>query len=396
MAGRLKVAGHIQKGGKSLMVQRQFARLGIVRMYRSSGTTDKNEFLGINNLLSKLADLGTSDAVAVLKKLAAGEARFLDALAEYNERGLKGVLRRFSEPSAPIDKGAFLAWVNGAYTRTTTRAGYYANYRKATSFAKPGESMKDLPAIMGRYRVWCVEHNRNFRAWDYALAVCQAWVRDTLGDEVPVYRALRKLERFDSKPDPRAKQYFSPRDVMNVCQKLPEDVAAMVWSMAVYGAGPKEYMEDGWKVENLGLHIFGQKHKHRDRTVPLLLNHLPAKVAPIQYRTLLRYISKASGGAMTPYSLRNAYPRWLLAADVPYNRVQMYQGHAEASQTDTYAFHDTQQFLSEDAAKLEAWLSKELSAVPASPDREIVAVGPARGWSTSKRGGFDSEVRRSG
>jgi hypothetical protein len=391
MAGRMKVAGHKQRGGASFMVQREFSKLGVGRIYRSAGTSDKNKLIAINTMLTALAKDGSADAVAVLRKLKDGRLSFLEVVSELTQRGINRI-GRLAESTASIDASACVKWLRENYDTRTTRENYYANYRRMRSFGKPDETMKDLPEIMTRYRIWCVQHEKSYRAWDLALSVCQAWVKQKLGDESNVYVRLCRLERFSVKPDARRKQYSSPRDIMNVCQKLPEDVAAMVWSMALYGAGPKEYMEDGWQKEGVGLHIFGKKHEHRDRIVPLLPNYAPAPAVRHGYRTLYSYVRKASGGRLTPYAMRNAYPRWLSAAGVPYNRVQMYQGHAETSQTDTYAFHNTQNQLLEDALKLEKWITDQLVDEPASTDRAIVTVGKRRGWSVKKRGGYYDDL----
>jgi hypothetical protein len=48
-------------------------------------------------------------------------------------------------------------------------------------------------------------------------------------------------------------------------QRLPDSVGDMLWTMALHGLGPKEYLHDGVRAEGEGLHIFGQKHEHRDR-----------------------------------------------------------------------------------------------------------------------------------
>jgi hypothetical protein len=373
------------------MIQRQFAKLGIPRMYRSSGTGDKNTFASINTMLTALAKNGSAASVAVLTKMNEGHLTFIDALNKFTDKGFVGI-ETLAEPTAAIDRAACVKWLRGHYDKRTTREGYYANYRRFMTFAEPGHTMKDLPVIMSAYRVWCIENKKNYRAWNYALAVCQAWVSDVLGDESPVYARLRRLDRFKPKPNRRRKEYFSPRDIMNVCQKLPEDIAAMVWSMAVYGAGPKEYMQDGWKVEGMGVHIFGEKHAHRDRVVPLLPNHFPTPAVLDSYRTLYSYLVKASGGKMKTYSMRNAYPRWLTSAGIPYHRVQIYQGHAESSQTDTYAFHETHRQFAEDAAKFEAWIVQQLAEEPASLDRDIITVGKRRGWSVKKRGGYYDDL----
>lgn len=384
MAGRKKVPGHVQKGGRSLMVSKSLTKLGIPRIYRSSGTMDKNVLASIKNMLNALAQDGTPESVTLLHKLARGEVPFLLAVADWRKKGTTGV-KKLAEDTAPIDEASCIEWLSGKYTKASTRTGYLKNYRTMMKHAKPGETMTDLPTILGRYRVWCVKNGKNFRAFDYAVAVAQAWVRSVLTDESETYRKLRKVERFGVRPDPRKKEYFSPREIMNVVQKLPDDVGAMVWSMAVYGCGPKEYMVDGWRIEENGVHIFGEKSAHRDRIVPLLSDYPPAPAVVTYYKKLHRWLSKASNGAVTPYTMRNCYPRWLGLAGVPYAHAQMYQGHAPTRQTDTYAFHDTAKTREGDAAKLQTWIQEELKNNPPSEDVTKVKIGAPRGWQRASR-----------
>jgi hypothetical protein len=231
---------------------------------------------------------------------------------------------------------------------------------------------------MKRYRAACVKAKRNYRAWDHALAVCKSWVKATLGHRSAVYGNLQDLTAFHLASSHRDNAYFSPRDVQNVMQKLPDEVAGMVWTMALHGLGPKEYMLDGFQVEGSGLRVFGQKHDHRWRLVPLI--EPPAPAAPISYRTFHQYLTRASGGVLKPYDLRRSYARWLTAADVNYNRVMTYMGHKPREQTDQYAWHRVEQFLAADAEKLRRWIAAELAHEPPSNDAVKVVREKVRGF----------------
>jgi hypothetical protein len=197
---------------------------------------------------------------------------------------------------------------------------------------KNGETMRDLPAILTRYRARRQREQAGYRAWNYALQVCKAWVKGSLGARSGTYADLQGLKTFPIARNHRTNEYWSPRDVKNILARLPDDVGSMCWTMATHGIGPKEMMHDGICVEGNGLRIKGQKNSHRDRIVPLV--EPPAPVALTSYKNLLVWMTRASDGRMFPYDLRRCYPRWLQEAMVPYHRVKMYQGHAPQDQTD--------------------------------------------------------------
>jgi hypothetical protein len=367
------------------MVQRQFSKLGIPRMYRSAGTDSPTVLAAINAMLTELAAEGEGE---ILNQLNEGKRTFIEVLKRYKKVGVEGVSQMAGD--APATEAAFEDWLSGHTSRATTQTSYRSSYRTLRLWLKANSTMQDIPAAMKRYRAACVKANRNYRAWDHTLAVCKAWTKGTLGKRSAVYASLQDLKAFHMSPSHRENIYFSPRDVQNVMQRLSDDVAAMVWTMALHGLGPKEYMVDGTKVDGNGLIVFGEKNSHRQRTVPLI--EPPAPLAPIGYKTLHAYITKASDGALKPYDLRRSYARWLLAADVPYNRVMTYMGHKPRAQTDQYAWHKVDQFLAVDGEKFRLWIAAELAKEPPSADTVKVVREKVRGFSGAAAPPFRPEI----
>jgi integrase len=376
---------HSQAAGKHLMVQRQFARCGIRRMYRSSGTSDPKVLQRINDMLAELADEPTEPHRQILQQLNQGKLSFLEVLAAYKKLGVKGVEKLASDSGIRTED--FSRWLDGHPIAETTRASYLANYTTLMKWSKQDDTMRSLPIILDEYRKWCVKNKRNHRAWNIAMSVCKAWVRATLSARSEVYQDLRSMKTLKRKGSSHTNPYFSPRDVQDVMQRLPDGVGDMLWTMALHGLGPKEYLFDGIRVEGDGLHIRGQKHEHRDRVVPLVVK--PAPVVIPSYRRLYELIKKASDKQMRPYDLRRSYSRWLLGAGVISNRAKMYQGHTTQDQTDTYAFHDARDFLKADALLLQNWLEAELQASTPSPVSSKIPTstrrGPGRATPTSYR-----------
>jgi hypothetical protein len=366
MPERKHKVGYIQPNGTSFMVNARFKKHGVPRLYRSSGTSDAKTFAAIKTMLADLGSLDTPEATTLVRKLADGSLTFLDALATYRQDGRKGMIAKHAHVDSPVSEKSFNHWLDRHDVTENTRINYRWAFKALQRYIKVADSMDTLPTVLKRYREDCILNDRNRRAFDNALAVCKAWVKGVQDDESETYRKLRKVKRFGKKPDPRKKRYFSPRDVMNVCDEVPTSIKQMLWGMAVTGMHYKEYMVDGWEIEGNGVHIFGEKTDHRNRIVPLLPNHVPLMPdLDFKYKSAWSYITTASGKKMTVNGPRNSYPRWLASAGIPWNRIKMYQGHTASEMTDTYAFYNvTQEELRADGELLQKWIESELEREP--------------------------------
>lgn len=365
---------YTQPRGKSLMVQRQFTKLGIPRMYRSSGTNDEETFARINAMLSKLADLAKveSSVKQVLTDLNTGQRTFLDALALVEADGWNAVRKLVPAAHEGSNRGIsskhFEEWISGHDVQPSTRRNYRHNYNAAMAFAKGRGTMDALPAILADYKKQCVKLGKNKRAFNLALVVMQAWVKSTIGDESKTYRELRKVKRIKIPKYHRKNAYFSPTDIMNIMARLPDYVAAAVWTQTTHGMNWKEHAEDGCWVEGNGLFINGQKNEHRRRTVPLIK---PPAAAISNYNVFEQWLAAASdanGQRCTSHDLRRCYSRWLGEVGIPHHKVQMYMGQRPQDQTSEYQYHTTQDFLKDDADKIRGWLTAQLEANPPVAD----------------------------
>lgn len=75
-----------------------------------------------------------------------------------------------------------------------------------------------------------------------------------------------------------------------------------------------------------------------------------------QARLFADAIRKASGGKVQPYDLRRTYATWMEAAQISRTRRRQYMGHSTKDVTDLYEAHEVERYLIEDGAKLEAWV----------------------------------------
>lgn len=73
-------------------------------------------------------------------------------------------------------------------------------------------------------------------------------------------------------------------------------------------------------------------------------------------RRFAKALSKASGDTVLPYDLRRTYATWMEAAKIPRTRRRQYMGHTVGDVTDIYEQQEVEQYLPEDASKLEAFV----------------------------------------
>ncbi|MES2179326.1 MAG: hypothetical protein V4550_15815 [Gemmatimonadota bacterium] len=374
---RKKTRHHRPKNGATFYVNRRFPQYGVPRLCRSSGTNDEKVFDDIQRLLDQLGQLGSPEAAKIIQGIHKKRLTFVDALGAHQGEGRQGIIR-LAEDDAPIDERSFQAWLAVHDVTQSTRTSYRNAFKALEKFVKSGDTMKSLPAVLGRYRDDCVKLGRNRRAFDIALAVAQAWVKKTIGPASMPYRDVRLVQRFNDKPDARKSKYFSPRDIMNIAQRLPAPLDDVLFATASYGTNPKEYFSDGFTVTPDGVEIHGEKSKHRKRIVPLLRN-FPPVIPPawINYRRWWRYVTMASNGEMLPDDARKSFARWMSEAGIPFNRAEQYQGHAETTQTATYFYHvATAGQLRTDGLLLNDWIKKNLEQEPPNPAGRVIAIRP--------------------
>lgn len=78
-----------------------------------------------------------------------------------------------------------------------------------------------------------------------------------------------------------------------------------------------------------------------------------------QARLFADAIRKATSGSVQPYDLRRTYATWMEAAQIPRTRRRQYMGHSTGDVTDIYEQHEVDQYLIDDAAKLEEFVKSE-------------------------------------
>jgi integrase len=114
--------------------------------------------------------------------------------------------------------------------------------------------------------------------------------------------------------------------------------------------GPTEFWGK-WEVRDDRILVHGTKRAGRERFIPRFTTVIrPAVLYPAFRRALAKH------SALKPYDLRRTYANWLESAGIPRTRRKLYLGHGSTDVTSLYEWHEVEQFIAEDRAKLAAYV----------------------------------------
>lgn len=186
--------------GKSYRIQRSLKRIGIPRLYRSTGTNDEKTHRRyeemVDALIVRAIQRDDEDARNILMKLHRGLLTFSECYAILQATGMVGLrdwLMSLREgPKDEITESAFEQYLLETQLQENTRNTYRYTFKTLSFFVKKAETLHNLPEILQRYRGTCVKLNRNFRAFEIAKAMCQGWARSKLGPESETYKNIKK------------------------------------------------------------------------------------------------------------------------------------------------------------------------------------------------------------
>lgn len=155
----------------------------------------------------------------------------------------------------------------------------------------------------------------------------------------------------------------------------------VVWFLATTGITPKEFLEDGWEIDESinAIRIFGRKRSGRyGRIVPRLYQKLKAS-NDWTYRQLLEAFKQVFP-TRNLYDLRRTFAVWNNRAGIDALHTKAYMGHG-ANITERYMAQNVASWLIEDATKLSAFITRSRSetamvsetrlSLPDSPDQLV-------------------------
>jgi integrase len=221
------------------------------------------------------------------------------------------------------------------------------NSRGSTGCATPGEA-----------HLAKVGHAAQFNR---IRASVQAFLRDTVGRRHELYNAVADIEPLEETKQ-RKNNPQTVAQIVDLARKIEARHVGALWGMALTGMGPKEFF-DGWRIEGAGVRVPGTKRRARDRILPLVMGERFSAATgerelttDHRARRFARALATASGDTVQPYDLRRTYATWMESAQIPRSRRRRYMGHSIGDVTDIYEQQEVEQYLAEDAAKLEAFV----------------------------------------
>jgi integrase len=219
--------------------------------------------------------------------------------------------------------------------------------------------------LLAKYRVVCEKADKA-RTFNKVRTCLIRFVRVSYGRSTPTYHQLGDIEKLRENPKKRT-QPLSPARIDRLCEALPAEYAAMVWTMCSTGAGWGEYgeIEDKAHLKNPHIVIAGTKMDHKDgrrnRSVPRIY---PPSVRVGTERAFQKIVKETAErlrlGLVLPYTFRKCYANWLAEAGIPQWRVEAYMGHTPKSQTAKYQATDEHwRYVRDDAKKVREWIEAE-------------------------------------
>lgn len=340
-----------KSGGRGSFILDRKTRIG--RIAVASGTSHKPTFRRLNEMLTMLNETGRTD---LLRQIRDGELKPLTCYEAFRVNELHR-LPTGSELK-PL-KETLDAWLETVECSAAQKAAHKTMINKVTERGKG--TVSDLTGRLVLVGVDC-RKDKTPAQWNRVRASALAFIRDTLKRSHRLYGEVRDLPAMKEKKSPE-RNILSWTEVQAIAEKMTDarDKAA-VYGMALTGMGPKEWYIDGWKLGDGRVTIYGAKRKSRSRIVPTVQGrHFAAPLPGSDVgseREKRRFGERLlSVGAVRPYDLRRTYANWLESSGIPRTRRKAYLGHAGGDVTSIYERHEVDQFLADDAQRIEAYLA---------------------------------------
>lgn len=302
-------------------------------------------------MVTTLNETGRSD---ILRAIREGE---LSPLAVYESFRVNELHRLpLGKELMPL-KETMTAWNEASEVGRQRKADNKSAIKRLSA---KGTTVASLPDALNQVRQDLVREKHPAQ-FNRIRATALAFLRDTVKRSHRLYGEVRDVALLKEKKAPER----NPQTWEQICWASSSMDSkrdnAHFWAMALTGMGPKECFIDGFKVLPDRVVIFGEKRKSRTRIVPRLIAYWgalpPADVAPArEMRRFGERLYEQTG--IHSYDLRRTYANWLEAAGVPRTRRKLYLGHAKSDVTDIYEQHEVEQFLADDAAKIEAFFGQ--------------------------------------
>lgn len=320
-------------------LDRRFRHVG--RIKRSWGTTHKPTIRLMESMMTGLFERGRLD---ILRSIQDGTYSPLQVYDAYRTNDLERLPT--AATLAPL-RESMEKWIAKKECANSHRLSLKQSLRHLLSCAAPSSSVDSLAPRLALLRDKL--SGRHPRSFNLARAAAQAFVKSTLRKSHPIYAAITDIEPLPVVPQ-RKKHPATAEELGLIAGRMPRQYHLPMIGMAVTGMGPSEFW-GSWEVRTDRILIHGTKRAGRERFVPLFQPIFPPT---IKYAAFRRGLAKYSD--LKPYDLRRTYANWLEAAGIPRTRRKLYLGHGARDVTDLYEWQQVEEFLAEDAKRLEEYV----------------------------------------
>lgn len=231
-----------------------------------------------------------------------------------------------------------------------------ASHRRATrgTFRRlPAGAIGDLPDLLRRVR-----SDWPHRTWNMAREHVSGFLRDELGPDHPIYRAVRALRPWPTQQREKGR----PRSVDEaraIAEGLGGLAGRMWWTLCITGMRNIEYWGDEWEEQLRGIQIPTAKKRKKPRLVPRIA---PTVRPAMGERWFRRKLGEAGAKLEMPdlqvYDARRSFARWTEEAGIIKSNRDCYMGHGPKTIGERYTMGELPGQLEGDGAKLRAYIGK--------------------------------------
>jgi len=358
----------------SFVFRKRFKGVGEIRI--QSGTTDHKTFKQYEAAVESLYDSGTVDALIALKER---RCTLREIHAWWRDRTLTPPWSEDRTSHEPLFR-TLREWIESADTKSrlqpTTRSGYKKCIKMIEVSCKMRDaSVQNIQEALAQYRIFCATATPpKVRSFNQGRAMILSFLRQTETTSSHLYQNTRSVEVITESPWTKKTKNkpLLPSEIDaafgGVSDRRLHDV---VWFLATTGMTPKEFLEDGWEIDETinAIRIFGRKRAGRyGRIVPRLYQKLAAH-KDWNYRQLLEAFKQVFP-TRSLYDLRRTFAVWNNRAGIDALHTKAYMGHG-ANITERYMAQNVASWLMEDATKLNDYIARSRCEAATISDKRI-------------------------
>ena len=344
MSSKPRRAGWLTTPTGSIRFNRDFTRIGVGRITRSSRTTDYKEFLRRDLILTKLAEAGQIEALRAYRDGRISIEQLIEADREQRLKtsDLLGMLS-LQQPLWSAIAATLPAMGSSTGTRKRYEVSLGALRGKSAGLLSERSTVADLERV-----AWSdlrTKWGRSPADWNHLRRAVSAFLTALLGDRFhPFRRAV--IRRIPIAAESPRVPDITPAVFWEILRYVPRSYRSCFLTLAATGMRVGEYLRCTrfhLKPKTFSVAIPGTKTVGSAEDVsvhPKLWPHLEAAIpSPLAYKALRRHWKAACEKAnanIRIHDLRHGFGQWAVDAGVPEARVQSALRHRTAAMTRRY------------------------------------------------------------